>query len=184
MNKELEVEHVGAGFVRKTVACHISKREVVRGDPRAVDELITKRLEEEAGLESHYNKPFVARQVHYMPDTEVYRISLTWFEFENNSKDQLASSLIEHFQQNNHNVSKEMEPTMLNDHEIQSRFGKHAGALEGPNPNGVKHKMLRSYFTDWARTIDELMPDGRNKSLALTAFEEASMWSHKAVAND
>lgn len=95
MIKELEVEHVGGGFVRKTIACHISKFEAIRSDPSSYDELITKRLEELAGLESHYNKPFVSRQVEYVPDTEVYRISLTWFEFDNSESARLSTKLID-----------------------------------------------------------------------------------------
>lgn len=73
---------------------------------------------------------------------------------------------------------------MLSTHETQSRFGKHAGALEGPNPREEGHARLREQFVAFANGLDAVLPEGRNKSLALTALEEASMWSHKAVAND
>lgn len=73
---------------------------------------------------------------------------------------------------------------MLSDEEIQKRFGKHKGTIEGPNPNEAAHAHLREYYSNMALYINDTLPDGRNKSLALTALEECSMWSHKAVAND
>lgn len=68
--------------------------------------------------------------------------------------------------------------------EIQKRFGKHAATIEGPNPKGTKHANLRTSYENFSAMLDEVLPEGRNKSLALTALEEASMWSHKAIAND
>lgn len=72
---------------------------------------------------------------------------------------------------------------MLSSEELNKRFGKHRAALEGPNPLEQYHGELREDFVAFAVKLDTL-PDGRNKSLALTALEEASMWSHKALAND
>lgn len=73
---------------------------------------------------------------------------------------------------------------MLSEEELLNRFGNHRAAIEGPNPNELQHTILRGEFTEWAEWLDQELPEGRNKSLALTALEEASMWSHKAVAND
>lgn len=73
---------------------------------------------------------------------------------------------------------------MLSEEEIQKRFGKHKGTLEGPNPNEFKHADVRDFYSKFAEYLDTKLPDGRNKSLAMTALEEASMWSHKAIAND
>lgn len=73
---------------------------------------------------------------------------------------------------------------MLSEEELKKRFGKHKGTLERPNPLERKHHGFRMEFSNFAAMLDQLLPDGRNKSLALTALEECSMWSHKAIAND
>lgn len=73
---------------------------------------------------------------------------------------------------------------MLTPEEIEKRFGFHKAAIEGPNSQAEKHAKLRVYFKEYATWLDQKLPDGRNKSLALTALEECSMWAHKALAND
>ena len=40
---------------------------------------------------------------------------------------------------------------------------------------------LMMFARDYAQKIDELCPDGREKSLALTKLEEASMWANKSI---
>lgn len=72
----------------------------------------------------------------------------------------------------------------MNSEEIEKRFGKHKATIEGPNPNEAGHDSLRKQYVLLAGWLDAVLPEGRNKSLALTALEEASMWSHKAMAND
>ncbi len=47
-----------------------------------------------------------------------------------------------------------------------------------------KHKALRSKAKELAYLIDELCPDGREKSLAMTKLEEASMWANASVARN
>jgi len=64
--------------------------------------------------------------------------------------------------------------------EIQSRFGKHAAAIEGPNPHPA-HQLLRDTFVSFVEMLNEVLPDSRDTSLAMTSLEEASMWSHKAA---
>lgn len=73
---------------------------------------------------------------------------------------------------------------MLNEEEIEKRFGFHKAAIEKGVDLGEAHVNLRTYLKLVAAQLDGDLPDGRNKSLALTALEEASMWSHKALAND
>lgn len=73
---------------------------------------------------------------------------------------------------------------MLNDEEIEKRFGFHKATIENGKNLPQKHGDLRRDFKSFAETIDIAAPDGRYKSLALTALEEASMWCHKALAND
>lgn len=70
----------------------------------------------------------------------------------------------------------------LTKHEIESRFGFHKATLEGPNATAPKHAELRLLFKEFVEAIDERIPDGRYKSLMLTDLENASMWSHKAIA--
>lgn len=47
-----------------------------------------------------------------------------------------------------------------------------------------KYKALRSKAKELAYLIDELCPDGREKSLAMTKLEEASMWANASVARN
>lgn len=66
--------------------------------------------------------------------------------------------------------------------EIQHRFGFHKGTIEGPNATAPKHHGLRLQFMEFASFLDEVLPEGRAKSVAFTELENASMWAHKAIA--
>lgn len=62
--------------------------------------------------------------------------------------------------------------------EINNRFGYHrADATSAP-----KHAKVRNIFETAANEIDDLIPAGRDKSLALTALQEAMHWSNSAIA--
>lgn len=67
--------------------------------------------------------------------------------------------------------------------EIENRFGFHKGTLEGPNATAPKHAALRRAFREFAEDLDETLDDGREKALAFTALQEASMWSHFCIAS-
>lgn len=69
---------------------------------------------------------------------------------------------------------------MLGPDEIQKRFGTTA---KSPAGTVSSHDALRSLFENLANTIDGVMEDSREKSLALTELEASSMWAHKALAN-
>lgn len=71
---------------------------------------------------------------------------------------------------------------MLSTHEIEHRFGFHKGTTEGDNATLPKHRDLRLKFRKFAEYLEEVLPDGRAKAVAFTELENASMWSHKAVA--
>ncbi len=43
-------------------------------------------------------------------------------------------------------------------------------------------EMVRAAVRDAARVIDEMVPDGREKSLAFTNLEQAVMWGIKGLA--
>lgn len=47
-----------------------------------------------------------------------------------------------------------------------------------------KYSRLRDEAKSFARTIDVLCPDSREKSLALTKLEEAVMWANAAIARN
>ncbi len=70
----------------------------------------------------------------------------------------------------------------LGNEEIESRFGFHRATLEGANATNEIHKNLRIAFKEFAATLDIAVPDGRYKTLAFTELETASMWFHKAIA--
>lgn len=72
--------------------------------------------------------------------------------------------------------------TTLGAAEIEHRFGFHKATIEGDTATKPKHVDLRVQFRDFVEYLDRTLPAGREKSLAMTAAEEASMWSHKALA--
>ena len=47
-----------------------------------------------------------------------------------------------------------------------------------------RHDSVRSGFIDFALTLNQLIGDGREKSLAMTALEEASFWTHASIARE
>lgn len=47
----------------------------------------------------------------------------------------------------------------------------------------TKHDALREEIYRSAKYVDENVPSGREKSLALTKLEEAKFWANAAIAN-
>lgn len=68
--------------------------------------------------------------------------------------------------------------------EIENRFGFHKATIEGENATLPKHRDVRLKFREFAEFLDDLLPPGRAKNVAFTELENASMWSHKAIAED
>lgn len=66
--------------------------------------------------------------------------------------------------------------------EIENRFGFHKATIEGENATLPIHREVRLTFRDIAEHLDQLLPDGRAKSVMFTELENASMWAHKAIA--
>jgi hypothetical protein len=66
--------------------------------------------------------------------------------------------------------------------EIENRFGFHAATIEGENATKPAHRDVRLLFREFAEHLDHLLPDGRAKPVAFTHLEDASMWTHKAIA--
>lgn len=71
---------------------------------------------------------------------------------------------------------------MLGKGEIEHRFGFHKATIEGDNATLPRHRELRLAYKEFANKLDEVLVDGREKSLVFTALQEASMWSHCSVA--
>ena len=68
---------------------------------------------------------------------------------------------------------------MSNYDRIENDFSYHPPASE----DVVEYfTALRSYAKNFAHLIDSLVPDGREKSLALTRLEEAVMWANAGLA--
>lgn len=66
--------------------------------------------------------------------------------------------------------------------EIRNRFGFHKGTIEGPNATAPKHANLRRAFVEFADMLNEVLPEGRAKAVVFTELQNASMWSHFAIA--
>jgi hypothetical protein len=64
--------------------------------------------------------------------------------------------------------------------EIQDRFRYHAPSVEGV----ARHTELSEAFASLAVLVDDVCPDGREKSLVLTKLEEGKFWASAAVARD
>lgn len=63
--------------------------------------------------------------------------------------------------------------------DLDNRFDYHP-----PSNDVVKqaHEDLRAAMRLAAGIVEEICPDGREKSLAITKLEEAMMWSNAAIA--
>lgn len=67
--------------------------------------------------------------------------------------------------------------TLQND-KIENTFSYHEPTGEQPG----KYGMVRLVAKSLAYTIENNVPDSREKSLALTKLEEAVMWANKGIA--
>ena len=66
----------------------------------------------------------------------------------------------------------------LGKEEIRNRFGYHQG-------NGLTvplHERVREAYIALAEYLDEILPDGRGKSLAFTELQVSAMWSNFGIA--
>lgn len=78
---------------------------------------------------------------------------------------------------------------MIGREEIENRFGFHKATIEGDNATAPDHVLLRKLFKNFAARLDEILTDetprsGRSpKEIAFEHLEDASMWSHKAIAS-
>jgi hypothetical protein len=68
----------------------------------------------------------------------------------------------------------------MDPHELDKRFTYHP-------PKGDqarRYELIRDNAKDFAELLDDLCPDSRELSLALTKLEEAVMWGNAAIARN
>lgn len=70
---------------------------------------------------------------------------------------------------------------MLSHQEVKNRFGRHEGTTEGPRDVAPKHRELHERFIEFAQLLEDILPDGRAKSITFTELESASSWAHKSL---
>lgn len=63
--------------------------------------------------------------------------------------------------------------------DLQDRFGFHPAGTESARR---AHSSVRAACLVAARSLNELLPEGREKSLAITNLEQAMFWGNAAVA--
>lgn len=67
----------------------------------------------------------------------------------------------------------------LSKDELRNRFGT---KVPQSNQAAYNHARLRDEYHAFASLLNDVLPEGRAKSIALTELETAAMWSHKAMA--
>lgn len=69
---------------------------------------------------------------------------------------------------------------LLDEKDLTNRFTYHA-----PNPQQIEiYAQIRAIAHAYAVAINELVPDSREKSLAITKLEEVVMWANAGVARN
>lgn len=67
----------------------------------------------------------------------------------------------------------------MNPEDIENRFAYHPPRT---TDKVRAHENVRGLCWDLAAALNELLPDGREKALAITHLEEVMMWSNAAIA--
>lgn len=64
--------------------------------------------------------------------------------------------------------------------DLKKRFTYHAPKENQPQ----KYQNIRDNALSFAQLIDAMCPDSREKSLAITALEEAVMWANASISRN
>ena len=65
--------------------------------------------------------------------------------------------------------------------ELANRFTFHPATTDKAK---MAHGIIRDLCLDLANRFDELLPEGREKSLAITKLEEVMFWGNAAIARN
>jgi hypothetical protein len=76
-------------------------------------------------------------------------------------------------------MSQEIKKKQLNK-DLENRFTYH----KPTEKQAEKYEMLRSMIKQAAYMVTDLVPEGREKALALTKLEEAVMWANAGIARE
>jgi hypothetical protein len=68
----------------------------------------------------------------------------------------------------------------MNYDDLRNRFIFHPATEK----TGPQHERVRAECLRLARLFNEMLPDGREKSTAMTKLEEVMMWSNAAIARN
>jgi hypothetical protein len=68
---------------------------------------------------------------------------------------------------------------VIGEQELLTRFTYHP-PRDDAQP--VMYEQIRTHAHDFAACIDAVVPDSREKGLAITAIEEAVMWANAGIA--
>lgn len=63
--------------------------------------------------------------------------------------------------------------------DLSNRFGYHPPSTDGVRMN---HEAIRDECENLAQFLDALLPECREKSLAMTKIEESMFWANAAIA--
>lgn len=65
--------------------------------------------------------------------------------------------------------------------DIDHRFGFHPADTKDKQ---MAHSLVRVRCLELAQFLNDTVPEGREKSLAITNLEQAMMWANAAIARD
>ena len=68
----------------------------------------------------------------------------------------------------------------IEEKDLLNRFTYHAPTEK----NARYHESIRNFGLDLARILNDILPDSREKSLAITKLEEAIMWANASIARN
>lgn len=76
-------------------------------------------------------------------------------------------------------AENELQSTMTYNTELQRRFDFHPATTA---EKGATHQAARDAALRFAIVIDDIVPPGREKALAMGKIEEAMFWANAAIA--